>query len=162
MHHEVRTWTPKLVAETMTESLRWAALTAGRVGPRGFATTQALQWYQATEADFVAEGWGDLPQPEDEWLREVRRKYTFAEIKLFQQAIHWQHRYLYPDSREVGRVLGIWLRTKARKVAFERQAVALGYSRGHCYRMRDRGLSLIARGLHRDRVAVPTAITLSE
>ena len=103
-----------------------------------------------------------MPEPEAEWLAEYRRTCTLAEIQLFQGAMHWQFRYLYPAHTEMGSALAVWLRTSVRKGAFDRQVASLGYSRGHCDRMRDRGLSLIAQGLHRDRVPLPEAISLSE
>jgi len=146
----------------MIEALRWARLSAGHVGPKGFSTSRAMQQYTASEADFAKEGWGDMPQPEEEWLEEVRRPYTLAEIRLFQGAMHWQYKYLVPDHREISRVLAVWLRTKALKGAFDHQVAPLGYSRSHCYRMRDRGLSLISQGLHRDGVPLPESVSLPE
>lgn len=164
MHQIPPGWTPSLVGEVLVDTLRWAAASAGRVGPSGFVTAQSLQQYRATEADFAKEGWGlpEVPGDDEPWLEPVRLHYTLDQIRLFQRAIHWQYCYLYPDYQEVGRVLGVWLRTRARKGAFDRQVAALGYSKRHCYRMRDRGLSLIARGLHRDGVPMPERQTLSE
>lgn len=156
-------WTPKLVGEVMLEALRWAAISAGPVGPRGFVNSRATRQFRATLEDHLEEGWG-IPETagdDEPWLDPVTLPYTLDQIRLFQHAIHWQYRYLYPDYQEVGRVLGVWLRTKARKGAFDRQVAALGYSKRHCYRMRDKGLGLIARGLHRDSVPVPEVISLS-
>lgn len=160
--HYVRTWTPDLVAEVMIDSLRWAADTAGHVGPRGYARSAALSGYRATLEDHLREGWG-LPEELLPDEPRIRRPYTAAELVILPRVLNWQWTYLGRDFGEVGRVLGVWLRNRAyRSRRWEQQWKDIGYSRGHAYRMRDRGLSLIAQGLHRDRVPLPEAISLSE
>lgn len=158
-------WTPKLVSEVMIAALKWAADTAGRVGPSGFATSRA-NGYVATLEDHLAEGWGlpEVADPQDD--RPIRRAYTSAELVLFPRVIQWQGTYLR-DRPEVGRVLGIWLRYRAYgqygdRRGWEARWRDIGYSRGHAYRVRDKGLSLIAQGLYRDRVPLPERITLSD
>lgn len=155
-------WTAKLAGEVMIDSLRWAADTAGPVGPRGFARVGVLTTYRATLDDHLEEGWG-LPEELLPDEQPIRRPYTAAELVIFPRALQWQWTYLGTDFGEVGRVLGVWLRCRAyRSKRWEEQWRRIGYSRAHAYRMRDRGLSLIAQGLHRDRVPTPAAITLSE
>ena len=81
--HYVRTWTPDLVAEVMIDSLRWAADTAGHVGPRGYARSAALSGYRATLEDHLREGWG-LPEellPDEPRVADVANGiFTLAEL----------------------------------------------------------------------------------
>lgn len=146
----------------MIEALRWAADTEGPVGPRGYARVGVLTSYRATLEDHLKEGWG-VPEELLPDEPRLRRPWTSAELTIFPRAIQWPLDYLGRDFGEVGRVLGVWLRCRAyRSKRWEEQWRRIGYSRAHAYRMRDRGLSLISQGLHRDQVPTPEQISLSE
>lgn len=154
------TWTSRLVKDVLLDTMQWANATAGAVGPRGFARVAKLEWSPTLE-DHLREGWG-LPDKaeEDEAPERPRRFFTQAQIALFSRALHWQGRYLYPDNIGSSRMLALWLRTKARRGAFDRAVERIGVSRGHAYRLRDRALSKIACGLTADRVPVPVPVSL--
>lgn len=153
-------WTTRLVREVMLDTVGWANVTAGQVGPRGFARVAKLQWSPTLE-DHLREGWG-LPEKAEETEVENRPRPTFsqAQISLFSRAMHWQGRYLYPDHVGSSRMLALWLRSKARRASFEKGIERMGVSRGHAYRLRDRALGLIALGLTADRVPTPASVSL--
>lgn len=154
------TWTSRLVRDVLLETMTWAYFTAGQVGPRGFARVAKLQWSPTLE-DHLREGWGLPDKADDEEIKErPRRFFSQAQIALFSKALHWQGRYLYPDNIGSSRMLALWLRTKARRGAFDRAIEGKGVSRGHAYRLRDRAVSLIAQGLTADRVPVPVPVSL--
>lgn len=157
-------WTPKRVGETLTEALRWAAVSAGQVGPRGFSRSSALSSYKATLDDHLAEGWGLPELAEEEPEKQIRPAYSFTQIRLFQQAIHWQFRYLYPDHPVSARILKAWLVYSITRNgrAFEAAVKEAGISRQHAYRIRDKALSIICAGLWRDGAQPPERITLSD
>src|SRR5690554_3228276 len=95
--HQPIGWTAKLVSEVMIDALRWAALTAGPVGPSGFVTFRATRQFRATLEDHLDEGWG-LPEPaEDEPEKKIRPAYSPEKIAVFRQALQWQTKYLFPD-----------------------------------------------------------------
>ncbi|WP_041527882.1 hypothetical protein [Paracoccus aminophilus] len=85
----------------------------------------------------------------------MRLGWSLAQIRLFSAALHWQGQYIALGSIETAHGLGDWLRCKIDHRSFDAAMSSRGFSRSHGFRLRDRGLSMIAQGLHRDRVPVP-------
>lgn len=152
-------WTTSLVRDVLLDTMSWANVTAGQVGPRGFARVAGLQWSPTLE-DHLKEGWGLPDKAEVEVEERPRQFFTQVQIALFSRALHWQGKYLYPDHIGSSRMLALWLRCKARRASFDKGIERLGVSRGHAYRLRDRALSRIAVGLTADRVPVPAPLSL--
>lgn len=154
------TWTPDLVAEVLVEARKWAGLSAGRVGPLGFVTTRGMA-YLPTLEDHLAEGWG-LPETADEEIDDAERArrmraYSTAQIALFEHSLTWPQRYLVGANPGSARMLSIWIKHRRGKRApgFNEQVESMGISRAIATRLKDRGLSMIAQGLHRDGISLP-------
>ncbi len=78
-----------------------------------------------------------------------------AVVSRHRAALEWPAIYLCPGNVTSARMLGLWAACKAGKRPFDKALEARGgIARAHVYRYRDRGLSLIAQGLVRDRVPV--------
>jgi len=160
-------WIPRLVGEVLVDALRWAKKTAGPVGPAGFKTNRKLQRFIPTLEDHLEEGWG-LPEvagDEEEWLAPVELAIDPKRADLFMHALTWVGVYLINDGHPAtGKILSLSLAHSVSRNsrAFDAALKQEGVSRRHSYRMRDKGLSIIAQALNRDQVPVPERITLSE
>lgn len=148
-------WTPKIVGEQLVEAIRWAA-SLGPVGPKGFNHVRLA--FEATLEEHLAEGWGLPEAAEDDGRgedRPLRLMLPPAVVSRHRAALEWPAVYLCPDNVTSARMLGLWAACKAGKRSFDGAVKARGgIARAHAYRYRDRGLSLIAQGLVRDRVPV--------
>ena len=146
-------WTPEEVGEQLVEALRWARHAAGRTGPGGMSTIR-LPFIPTLEAH-LDEGWG-LPERADDPEDAVLRLPTSpALVSRHMAALQWQASYLVPAHVGSSRVLGLWLRCRVSRRSFDAAIKDWPHlSRANAYRLRDRGLSLIAQGLTRDRVRV--------
>jgi hypothetical protein len=147
------TWTPDLVKSAFLAAMTWCVQTGGPVGPRG--TARVALHYRATLTDHLAEGWG-LPEIAGDDMPDERRLRVQpppAVVSFHRAALAWPAAYLCPANVGSARMLGLWATCKARRHSFDRAVKERGnISRGHAYVLRDRGLSLIAQGLDRDRV----------
>lgn len=148
-------WTHKLVGEQLIAAMEWVRRYGGPTGPRAYGTINLN--YRAGLDDHLAEGWG-LPEiaGDDETEAEKDAKLilppTPAMVSRHLAALEWPAIYLCPHHDDSARMLGLWAACKARRRSFER--MLNGRARGHAYRLRDRGLSLISQGLARDGVPV--------
>ena len=147
-------WTPKLVRERLVEALRWARYAGHPAGPAPVRTMMPA--YKATLEDHLEEGWG-LPEiaedeSEIEEARILRLSISAERTQAYIEALGWVATYVAPTHPVSARVLNAWLRCKVYNNVdgFLRQCVQMGVSRGHAYRLRDRGLRMIAQGLDRD------------
>lgn len=147
----VATWTPKLVGERLVEAVKWAGRSAGPVGPAGLSTVR-LAYLAHLDPDWgVIEVAGD-DRPEE---RQLRIPPTPRQITAFEDALDWPRRYLCPEYEGSARILALWVRCKATRMAFNAAVKARGtIARATAFRLRDRGLSLIAQGLEREGVAL--------
>lgn len=156
-------WTPKRVSETMIDALKWARKTAGPVGPRGFTVVRGLN-FEASDDDSAVEGWGvrEIAGEPDEHQARIARYFTLEQISLYEKAMRWQAKYLVnPGHRRSAIILNHWLKARVeREFNFQKWLKEQGVSRTHAYRVKDKGLSLIAQGLHRDGERVPAPIQL--
>jgi hypothetical protein len=130
-------WAPKQVAIALVEAERVIAASTGRVGPRQSGSVL-----------------GALVGGESPRLRFLPHEVTWA-----QAVVLWPRTYLLDDDdpahRRIERqAIRLWLRKKSGEslTYAERQSIK---ARSH-YGARKRGFVLIATGLMRDRVAVPT------
>lgn len=149
----IETWTPKAVGEALTEAVRWAQHAAGRVGPGGFASSRLPEALLSLE-DHAAAGWG-LPETTDDPndLPPMRVLPSPAKVAAMEAALDWPRRYLHPDHVGSATMLSLWIGCKVRKLPFGQTVAARGtIARATAYRLRDRGLSIIAQGLDRDGV----------
>lgn len=146
-------WTPKAVGEAMIEALRWARWAAGRTGPAGYVGLRLPEAALSAE-DRVALGWdavsGSADDPTD--LPPPRIRPSAAQVSRHQHALEWAAIYLCPEYHGSARMVGLWAASKAYRRSFDGALKARGVHRSLAYRLRDRGLSLIAQGLDRDRV----------
>lgn len=146
-------WTPKTVGDALVAALEWAQGHGGPVGPRGYKT--AALTYVATLDDHLAEGWG-LPEvaedgrPDDD--RPLRLMLPPAVVSRHRAALEWPARFLCPDHVGSARMVGLWAACKAGRRSFDGAVKERGVARSHAYRLRDRGLMLMAVGLDRERV----------
>jgi hypothetical protein len=111
--------------------------------------------FSATLDDHLSEGWG-LPEVADD--DEVEAKALIlppspAQVTRHVAVLEWPAVYLCPDHHGSARMVGLWAACKARRFPFDK-ALAGRLARGHAYRLRDRGLSLISQGLDRDGIAL--------
>ncbi|AXQ95049.1 hypothetical protein D0Z66_03710 [Cereibacter sphaeroides] len=90
----------------------------------------------------------------------MRIQVSAAQVTFYETVLEWPARYLCPDNVGSARCVGLWARCKARKASFAAGAEARGLAKRHAYALKDRGLSMIAQGLERDRVPVPQPVAL--
>lgn len=143
-------WEPKIVRERLVEAVRWARYNAGQTGPSGIRS--CMPAYVAGLEDHLESGWG-LPEtadPKEE--KTLRVNLAPAKVTQILASLEWCAEYLR-DHQGSAVWLNVWLRCKVYGGDFNRVAAARGVSRAHAYRLRDRGLSLIAQGL--DSKGVP-------
>jgi hypothetical protein len=145
-------WTPTLVKERLIEAVRWARYNVGPTGPAPIRS--AMPSYTATLEDHLAEGWGFPEQAEDNAPDEKVLRINLPPEKVQQliDALEWCAKYLAADHPGSARMLNLWVRCRVYKADFNRNIEARGLSRSHAYRLRDRGLSVIAQALAANRV----------
>lgn len=145
-------WTPDAAGKALIEALQWLRQAAGRVGPAGMVSARLPEAVLSLD-DFAAAGWG-LPESADapEDAPPLRVQLTGAQVTRHLAALEWPARYL--AEHEGSRcMVALWARCKAHRRPFNAAVKARGtIYRAMAYRLRDRGLSLIAQGLDRDRV----------
>jgi hypothetical protein len=127
-------WTPDMVRHRLLEAARVIEIITARPGPRGSIT----QWPEAVRE------WGDAGRPSAPFVS--RRQVARAE-----EAMRWPGLYL-EEEPGAGRVLRVYLRSRAYRESFSRAVKSKRWSRATAYRMRDRALSIIALCLMRDGV----------
>ncbi|MBN9033670.1 MAG: hypothetical protein J0I23_28140 [Rhizobiales bacterium] len=146
-------WTPKLVRERLIAAVRWARYHAGPTGP---AQVRALYpTYVPSLDDFAEEGWGFRENADDSELEPPppRKRYKPKEVSAMIAALYWPGKYAVPGHPTSARILNLWLRCKVHKLNFDKAIERKGeMSRASAYRFRDRALTAIATGLHRDGV----------
>lgn len=148
-------WTPARVKDTLSEAISWARRYAGPVGPA--PVRSSMPSYKPSLDDHLAEGWG-IPESagdDDDWLAPVELPIDPLRADLLMQSLTWVGVYLINAGHPAtGEMVSLWLaHTVSRNNrGFEAALRRRGVSRGHAYRMRDRGLSLIAQGLTSDGV----------
>lgn len=145
-------WTPDAVGLALIDAIRWVRRYGGPAGGRGFTRIGGLE-FTATLDDHLEEGWG-LPEVAGD--DEVEAKALIlppspAQVTRFISVLEWPAVYLCPEHHGSARMVGLWATCKARRFPFDK-ALAGRMARGHAYRLRDRGLSIISQGLDRDRV----------
>lgn len=139
-------WTPELVNKRLVEAVRWVRFHGGPVGPSGVKS--CMPSYRPSLEDHLEEGWG-LPEVADDEAEPARPKPlppTPEMVEKLIDALTWVSRYVAPTNPGSARMLALWLRCKVYRRDFE-DDLAGRVSRGHAYRLRDRGLSLIAVAL---------------
>lgn len=148
-------WTPTRVKETLAEAIGWARRYAGPVGPAPMRSS--MPTYKATLDDHLEEGWG-IPEEAgdaDEWIKPVELPIDPKRADFLMQSLTWVGVYLINSGHPAtGKMVSLWMahsvsrNARAFEAALKREKV----SRGHAYRMRDRGLSIIAQRLTADGV----------
>lgn len=151
IERQIEGWTPTLVKERMVEAVRWARYNIGPTGPSQIRSTMPA--YAASLEDHLEEGWG-LPETADDQPEEKVLRINLPPKKVQQMidTLEWCAKYLAADHPGSARMLNLWLRCRVHKADFNRQIEQRGVSRSHAYRLRDRGLSVIAQALAADRV----------
>ena len=145
-------WTPKAVKDRMVEAVRWARYNVGPTGPAPMRS--AMPIFLPTMEDHLEEGWG-LPEKAegvDEPDRVLRIALPPEKIQQMIDTLEWCAKYLAADHPGSARMLNLWLRCRVYRGDFNKVVEARGISRAHAYRLRDRGLSLIAQALVANRV----------
>ena len=148
-------WTPRLVRDEMIEAVTWVRYQTGPAGPAGIKSLMPA--YNATLEDHLAEGWGIPERAEDSALEERRLRLPPSpeRVERFLDTFSWPARYIGSAHPGSARMLALWLRCKTQGdgKGFDRAVKRLQVSRAHAYRLRDRGLSMIACGLAEDGIA---------
>lgn len=143
-------WSPKAVGEHLIEALRWARYAAGRTGPAGAV---GMRWPEANlSLEDRMELWGlpEVADPED--VPPMRIRPSAVQVSRHEAALAWPAVYLCPAHHGSARMCGLWATSRAYRRSFDQSLKARGVGRSLAYRLRDRGLSLIAQGLDRDGV----------
>lgn len=139
-------WTPKIVQTVLVGAARWCVASEGRVKPMQFKNNMPDVFM--TGLDRYFEKWAEKPEGD----RPRKRLYfSPADISEYERAIWWPVTYL-SDDPEFGAAMQLWLQCKAERRQFDDAVDEVGLSRATAYRWRDKGFSLIAQGLTRDRV----------
>ena len=148
-------WTPERVKLVLKEAVAWARRHAGPVGPAGIRGS--MPSYKATLEDHLEEGWG-IPETagdDEPWDKAIEIPIDPARADYLMASLSWVGVYLINDGHPVtGKMVSLWMahsvtrNARAFDAALKREKV----SRGHAYRIRDRGLSMIAQRLTADGV----------
>ncbi len=147
-------WTPRRVRDCLIEALAWVKRSGGPVGPAGIKS--CMPSYAATLEDHLEEGWG-LPESADEAeTGDGRTKKIFIPptsdmVEDFVRRLSWVSLYVHPTNPGSARMLALWLRCRIDRRDFGQAVDALRVGRSHAYRLRDRGLSMIAAALQAER-----------
>lgn len=146
-------WTSKLAGEALVAALRWARYAAGPVGPQGFVTARMPEAVLPLEQR-LALGWGLPDAAEMDDLRPMRLRLSAVQISRHTKAMAWPAVYL-ADAEGSRHMVSLWAGCKACNLPFNEAVKRRGtIDRSAAYRLRDRGLTLIALGLTRDGVPV--------
>lgn len=143
------TWTTKLVADCMIDAVRWARRTGAPVGPADIRGS--MPTFIASLDDHLDEGWGfpETAGDDDPQDSALVLPASAEDIQRLERALMWPGKYLVTDYPASAQMLSLWLRHKTQGAGkgFDGAVRKYGLSRGHAYRLRDRGLSKIAIGL---------------
>lgn len=152
IERQVESWTPRLVRDRMVEAVRWARYNVGLTGPSQIRSTMPA--FVASLEDHLEEGWGfpELAADNGPDEKVIRINLPPKKVQQLIDALEWCAKYLAADHPGSARMLNLWVRCRVYKADFNRNIEARGISRAHAYRLRDRGLSVIAQGLDADRV----------
>lgn len=146
-------WTSRLAGEALIAALEWARRTSGPVGPQG-VTTVRLPELPMTLERRLALGWGlpEVADPDDVRLMVIRP--SPRQISRHTAALAWPAVYL-AEADGSRQMVSLWAGCKALRLPFNEAVKRRGtIDRSAAYRLRDRGLTLIALGLTRDGVSV--------
>lgn len=148
-------WTPARVKDVLADAIKWARRYAGPVGPAPIRGS--LPTYKPSLEDHLEEGWGipEVAGDDDAEDREIELPVDPARADVLMAALSWVSIYLINAGHPAtGEVVSLWMAhsTGRNRSGFEGAARRRGMSRAHAYRLRDRGLSIIAQGLTADGV----------
>lgn len=146
-------WTAKIAGEQLVSALMWAHRAAGPVGPQGVVTARMPEAVLTLEQR-LSLGWGlpEVADPAD--IRQMVVRPSPARISRHTAALAWPAVYL-TDVSGSRTMVSLWAGCKACRLPFNDAVQRRGtMTRAMAYRLRDRGLTLIALGLIRDGVAV--------
>lgn len=145
-------WTSKLAGEAIVAALGWARRFAGPVGPRGITTARMPETMLTLEQRLDL-GWG-LPEaadPDDVHPMVIRPSPRL--VSRHTAALVWPAVYL-GENEGSRQMVSLWAGCKAYGRPFNEAVKRRGtIDRSSAYRLRDRGLTLIALGLIRDGVS---------
>lgn len=146
-------WTSKLAGETLVAALGWARRFAGPVGPQGIVTARMPEAMLTLEQRLEL-GWG-LPETADpDDVRPMVIRPSPRLVSRHTDALAWPAVYL-GENEGSRQMVSLWAGCKAYSLPFNEAVKRRGtIDRSAAYRLRDRGLTLIALGLIRDRVSV--------
>lgn len=155
-------WSPDQVAARLIESVRVMQRHAGRVGPRGYTPAWGIE--VAAEELSTGEKAKMIPEGEldayEQRLAAERNRYLMGasqqEMSRAEEAMFWPQRYLAQHEGAL-RVLRAYIVCRALRKRFGATCKRRGWSRATAYRMRDRGLAVIALGLARDMIRINLA-----
>ncbi|TXH44938.1 MAG: hypothetical protein E6Q97_31945 [Desulfurellales bacterium] len=139
-------WTPGEVKAELVEAVRWVRFHGGPVGPSGIRS--CMPSYTPSLEDHLEEGWG-LPEvagddrPGD---KKVSLPPTPERVEQLIDALTWISRYVVATNPGSAQMLALWVRCKVYRRDFG-DAVEGRLSRSSAYRLRDRGLGIIATRL---------------
>ncbi|MGA0615914.1 hypothetical protein [Paracoccus sp. KR1-242] len=143
-------WTPSRVKETLAEAISWARRHAGPVGPAPMRGS--MPNFNPTLEDHLEEGWG-IPEAagdDEDWTKPIELPIDPKRADFLMASLTWVGIFLINDGHPVtGKMVSLWMahsvsrNNRAFDAAIKREKV----SRGHAYRLRDRGFSLIAQRL---------------
>lgn len=148
-------WTPDRVKAVLKEAISWARRYAGPVGPAPMRGS--MPNYKPTLEDHLEEGWGVPEVAGDElpWDKPIELPVDPIRADYLMASLSWVSVYLVNAGHPAtGKVVSLWMAHSVSRNgrAFDAALKREGMSRGHAYRVRDRGLSLIAQGLTADGV----------
>lgn len=148
-------WTPDRVKATLKEAISWARKHAGPVGPAPIRGS--MPNYKPSLDDHLEEGWG-IPEEAgdlDDWSKPIELPIDPKRADDLMASLSWVSIYLVNSGHPVtGKIVSLWMAHSVSRNgrAFEAALKREKMSRGHAYRIRDRGLSIIAQGLTADGV----------
>lgn len=146
-------WTSKLAGEALIDALLWAHRSGGPVGPQGVVTARLPEAVLTLEQR-LGLGWGlpEVADPDD--VRPMIVRPSPRQVSRHLAALAWPATYL--TGQEGSRLMtALWAGCKAFRMPFNKAIERRGtIDRSAAYRLRDRGLTLIALGLTRDGVSV--------
>lgn len=152
-HASSTEWTAKLAGETLVAALDWARRTSGPVGPQGLRGMR-LPGSILTLEQRLGLGWGlpEVADPDD--VRPIVVRPSPGMISRHMAALAWPAVYL-AEADGSRQMVSLWAGCKALRQPFNEAVKRRGtIDRSAAYRLRDRGLTLIALGLTRDGVSV--------
>lgn len=156
MHHVPDdVWTPERVKNILKEAIAWARRHAGPVGPAGIRGS--MPSYKPTLEDHLEEGWGvpEVAGDDESWDKPIELPIDPARADYLMASLTWVGVYLINSGHPVtGKMVSLWMAHSVSRNgrAFDAALKRERMSRGHAYRLRDRGLAIIAQGLTADGV----------